>query len=79
MEVKINSGTDGELRLNRKRGRPPKDPSNVKVGRGAGFHFRDDAADAFREAKAQYEQGIPYELTHSQFLQVLIQNLQQRQ
>ena len=57
----------------RKRGRPPKDLDNVRSG---GFHFREEAADAFRKAKAQHEQGMPYELTNSQFLMVLLQSFQ---
>tara|TARA_A100000172_G_C2976739_1_gene87928 strand:- start:70 stop:285 length:216 start_codon:yes stop_codon:yes gene_type:complete len=64
------------VEVKRKRGRPPKDTSGAK---GGGFHFHNDTADAFREAKAQYEQELPYELTNSQFLMVLIHNLQQRQ
>jgi len=77
MEIKTNSGTDGELRLKRGRGRPPKN-SGVPVGN---LVFREDATKAFHEAKRQYQEslGLPYDLTNVQFMSVLIQNLQQRQ
>ena len=76
MEVKINSGTEGELRLNRKLGRPPKNGEH-----GGNLVFREDITKAFHEAKRQYQESLdlPFDLTNIQFMSVLIQNLQQRQ
>ena len=77
MEVKINSGTEGELRLKRKGGRPLKGSNDIR----ANLVFREETCKAFYEAKRQYREssGIPYDLTNVQFMAVLIQNLQQRQ
>ena len=76
MEIKTNSGTDGELRLNSKLGRPPKNGEH-----GSSLIFREDVTKAFHEAKRQYQEtlNLPFDLTNIQFMAVLIQNLQQRQ
>ena len=75
MDIKMNSGTEGELRLKRGRGRPSKD-SNEAVNH---LLFKDEFAAAFREAKAEYEKTMPYKLTNGQFMMTLVHNFQQRQ
>ena len=75
MEIKTNSGTEGELRIKRGRGRPPKKPDGVDHN----LLIKDECAAAFREAKAEYEKNLPYKLNNGQFMMVLVHNLQQRQ
>ena len=75
MEIKMNSGTDGQLRVKRGRGRPPKNSDET----GHNLLLKDECAAAFREAKAEYEKTLPYKLTNVQFMMALVHNFQQRQ
>lgn len=55
--------------VKRGRGRPRKDPTDVSETRVV---LTDATAAAFRRAKSEYEEDLPYELTVNQFMSVLI-------
>jgi hypothetical protein len=57
----------------RGRGRPRKSESLTAIGISA------EIGESFRAAKADYEKTLPYTLTQTQFVAVLLQNFQQRQ
>ena len=57
----------------RGRGRPRKSKSLTAIGISA------EVGEIFRAAKADYEKSLPYTLTQTQFVAVLLQNFQQRQ
>ena len=57
----------------RGRGRPRKSESLTAIGISA------EVGEIFRAAKADYEKSLPYTLTQTQFVAVLLQNFQQRQ